>query len=185
VPPACPRPPGGLRTDLQRYFEALGRPDGSVDFLDKYESDEEAATYLPAETDFEWKHVREDFLWEVLSKYGDLHRTEEEFNVPLRSTTYLSWWASKPREIVKKFRAKLRSLLLEAGVKLTKRRKSWPAKEKDELERLAEGAARLMAEKARDTTGADASKPPTRTAKSGGAKRSGLKRASNSQLTLA
>jgi hypothetical protein len=160
---------------LKDYFNALGS--GGFD-LRKYENDEEAAAFLPAESDCEWEHAREDFLWEVLFECGgDVLRTEEEFSAPLMSTTYLSWWTFKPKEIVKKFRAKLRSILLEAGVKLTKR-KSWAAKEKEELERMAEGAARLMKEKARDTTGADASKPPSRTPKSGGAKRSGPKRAS-------
>jgi hypothetical protein len=28
-------------------------------------------------------------------------KTEEEYDIPLRSTTYLSWWAFKPSEIVK------------------------------------------------------------------------------------
>jgi hypothetical protein len=100
APPGSQRSPVGLREKqaYQRYFEALGRPDGSVDFLDKYESEEEAADYLPEETDFEWEHAREDFLWEALLEYGDLRRTDEEFDRPLMSTTYLSWWTFKPRD---------------------------------------------------------------------------------------
>jgi hypothetical protein len=80
---------------LHRYFETLGPTGGSVDFLKKYESDEEAATSLPAESDCEWEHAREDFLWEVLSEYGYLGRTEEPFERLMMSTTYLSWWADK------------------------------------------------------------------------------------------
>ena len=47
-------------------------------------------------------------------------KTEEEYDIPLRSTTYLR--AFKPSEIVK-FRAKLRRILLDATntVKATKR----------------------------------------------------------------
>jgi hypothetical protein len=157
-------------------FNNLGPTGGSVDFLDKYESDEEAATYLPAETDCEWEHAREDFLWEALHEYGNLGRTEEPFERLMMSTTYLSWWADKPRDIVKKFRAKLRSILLAAGVKLTKR-KSFVAWENEKIERLAEGSVRLLA-KARETTRADASKPPTGTHKARGGKRPGRKRAS-------
>jgi hypothetical protein len=156
---------------LKDYFDHLGGID-----LAKYENDEEAVTDLPAETDFEWQHAREDFLWEILSKFGCLRRTEEEFSVPLMSTMYLSWWTFKPKDVIKKFRARLRSILLEAGVKLTKR-KSWAAREKEKLKRMAEGAARLMAEKV-DAPSADASKPPTRTANSAGAERNGRTRES-------
>jgi hypothetical protein len=162
---------------LLGYFKTLGPSGGSVDFLDKYKSDEEAATYLPEETDFEWQHAREDFLWEVLSEYGYLRRTEEEFSVQFTTTKYLSWWADKPRDIVKKFRTKLRSVLLAAGVKLTKR-KSFAAWEEEQIKRLAEGTVRLIEKKARETTGADASKPPTGTPKSRGAKKPSRKRAS-------
>jgi hypothetical protein len=155
---------------LKDYFDQLGGID-----LAKYESDEEAAAFLPAETDFEWQHAREDFLWEVLSKFGYLRRTENELTSPIMTTGYLSWWTFKPKDVIKKFRDRLRSILLEAGVKLTKR-KSWAAKEKEELKRLSEGAARLMAEKARDT--ARASKPPIKTANLAGAERNGRTRES-------
>ncbi len=45
---------------------------------------------------------------------GSAKRLEEEYDVPLRSTTYLSWWAFKPSQIVERFKAKLRRILLEA-----------------------------------------------------------------------
>jgi hypothetical protein len=155
---------------LKDYFDHLGGID-----LAKYESDDEAADFLPADTDFEWKHAREDFLWEVLSKFGYLRRTENELTRPFMTTGYLSWWTFKPKDAIKKFRARLRSILLEAGVKLTKR-KSWATREKEKLERLSEGVGRLLAEKTRDTP--RASKPPTRTASSAGAERTGHTRES-------
>ena len=69
------------------------------------------------ETDIEVWHAREEFLWEALSSCGWLgERTEEPFESAVGlSTTYLYWWAPKPREIVEKFRAKLQSMLSEAN----------------------------------------------------------------------
>jgi len=98
---------------LRDYFDALGGID-----VAKYDGDEDAVQDLPAHTDNELGHARDDFLDEVLFSCGWLgDRTEEAFDYPqfCSSTTYLSWWALKPREIVKKFRAKLRRILLEAN----------------------------------------------------------------------
>ena len=156
---------------LRYYFDALGGID-----VAEYDSDKDAADDLPVRTDFEWQHAREDFLWEILSKFGDLRRTEEEFGGPLGSTMYLSWWTFKPKDVIKKFRARLRGILLEAGVKLTKR-KSWAARKDEKLERMVEGVGRLMAEKV-EAPSADASKPPTTTANSAGAERNGRTRES-------
>jgi len=157
---------------LKNYFGVLGT--AGFD-LKEYDSDEQAAEFLPACTDNELYYAREWFLDDVLSECGWLgERTEEPFERLMMSTTYQSWWADKPRDVVKKFRAKLRSILLEAGVKLTKR-KSWTAREKEKRKRMAEGFARLMAEKARDTP---RTSPPTASAKSDGDKKPGRKRAS-------
>lgn len=101
---------------LRAYFDALGSPGFD---LKKYESDEQAAAFLPAETDREIWHARERFLWDVLSSCGwQGEQTEVPFDMPMLSTTYLSWWADKPREIVKTLRAKLKRILSEAGVKV-------------------------------------------------------------------
>jgi hypothetical protein len=83
--------------------------------LEEHGSDGDAASDLSQYTDSEHLRARE-FLDEVLSSCGwDGDRTEELFDsISGQSTTYLSWWAAKPREIVKKFRAKLQTLLLEA-----------------------------------------------------------------------
>jgi hypothetical protein len=91
---------------LRDYFDALENP-GGFD-LEEYENDEDAADDLQANTDAGNWHAREDFLYEVLSSCGlGGLRTEEDFDALMRSTTYLSWWAPKPREIVEKFTAKL------------------------------------------------------------------------------
>ena len=78
------------------------------------------------ETDSEVWHAREEFLHKGLSDCGWRgETTEEAFNsAPGLSNLYLDWWALKPREIVKKFRIKLRKILLESTntVKTTKRR---------------------------------------------------------------
>jgi hypothetical protein len=97
---------------LQNYFHALGGLD-----VAKYDSDEDAVHDLAWCSDNELGHARDDFLDEVLFSCGWLgDRTEEPFDYPpiCASTIYLSWWAFKPREIVKKFRARLRRILLEA-----------------------------------------------------------------------
>jgi hypothetical protein len=97
---------------LRCYFDALG----GIDVV-KYDSDEDAVHDLAASTENELGHARDDFLDEVLFSCGWLgDKTEEPFDYPLicASTTYLNWWAFKPREIVKKFRAKLRRILLES-----------------------------------------------------------------------
>jgi hypothetical protein len=125
---------------LQEYFDELG----SAGFdLKEFESDEEAASFLPAYTDNATWHAREEFLWEVLSSCGWMgERTEEPFDsIPGLSTTYLSWWADKPREIVKTLRAKPKRILLEAGVKVQSLSRA--KREKEEIERLVEGFARL------------------------------------------
>jgi hypothetical protein len=50
-------------------------------------------------------------LWEVLSSCGwQGAQTEEYYEAMMRSTPYLSWWADKPREIVKMLRAKLKRI---------------------------------------------------------------------------
>jgi hypothetical protein len=99
---------------LRDYFDALENP-GGFD-LEEYENDEDAADDLQANTDAGNWHAREDFLYEVLSSCGlGGLRTEEDFDALMRSTTYLSWWAPKPREIVEKFTAKLRRMLLEGN----------------------------------------------------------------------
>jgi hypothetical protein len=103
-------------SSLRRYFDALGGID-----VDKYDSDEDAASDLAAMTDMEWEHAREDFLWEDLSSCGWLgERTGKEsyYGGFPAATTYLYWWAPNPREIVEKFRAKLQSMLLEAKAQL-------------------------------------------------------------------
>ena len=56
-----------------------------------------------SDSDTDTEHVRaREFLDEVLFSCGwGGEKTEEEYDIPLRSTTYLSWWAFKPSEIVK------------------------------------------------------------------------------------
>ena len=161
--------------DLQ---EDSRRPPGSAGFeSQKYESDEQAAAFLPADTDREIWHARERFLWEVLSSCGwQGDQTDVPFNMPTLSTTYLSWWALKPREVVKRFRTKLRRILLEAGIKV--KSLSRAKREKEENKRLAEGIAHVMG-----IAGAKPIKPPTTTAKTAGAKKSKFKRASKRKST--
>jgi hypothetical protein len=72
-------------------------------------------------TTSKWKRIMSfgtpgrEFLRAALSGCGWLgETTEEEYDVPLRSTTYLNWWALKPSEIAKRFKAKLGTILLEA-----------------------------------------------------------------------
>jgi hypothetical protein len=97
---------------LRDYFESLGGM-GHFD-LEAYDSDEDAADDLRQHTDTE--HVRAwEFLDAVLYSCGWLgEKTDEECDIPLRSTTYLSWWAFEPSQIAKRFRAKLRRILSEA-----------------------------------------------------------------------
>jgi hypothetical protein len=96
---------------LRCYFNALGGID-----VDKYDSDEDAVDDLAVQTENELWHAREEFLWESLSGCGWMgERTKVQINIPLMSTAYLYWWASNPRAIVEKFRAKLQSVLLEAN----------------------------------------------------------------------
>ena len=97
---------------LRDYFDALG---GLGDFdLDEYDSDEDAADDLRQHTDTEHVRARE-FLDEILFSCGWLgEKTEEECDIPLRSTTYPSWWAFKPSWTVERLRTKLRTILLEA-----------------------------------------------------------------------
>jgi hypothetical protein len=95
---------------LRCYFDALGGID-----VDKYDSDEDAVHDLAACTDSEVWHAREEFLWEDLGRFSA--RTEKEIyygGFPA-ATTYLYWWAPNPREIVKEFRVRLQSMLLEAN----------------------------------------------------------------------
>jgi len=97
---------------LRDYFDALGGL-GGFD-LEEYDGDEDAADDLIQHTDTEPVRARE-FLDEVLFSCGWVgEKTEEEYDIPLRSTTYLSWWDSKPSEIVKRFEANLRRILLES-----------------------------------------------------------------------
>jgi hypothetical protein len=79
------------------------------------------------------------------------------------STTYLSWWADKPREIVKTLRVKLKRILLEAGVKV--KSLSRAKREKEEIERLVKGVARLKDAEAKRI------EPPARMVKTAGAKK--------------
>jgi hypothetical protein len=82
---------------LQDYVDALGGL-GGFD-LEEYDSDEDAADDLRQYTDTEHVRARE-FLDEVLFSCGWRgEKTEEEYDIPLRSTTYLR--AFKPSEIVK------------------------------------------------------------------------------------
>jgi hypothetical protein len=97
---------------LQDYFEALGGID-----VARYDSDEDAVGDLKVETTDETWHAREDFLdWALFRCGWPGEKTEEYFEggFPGSATTYLSWWASKPKEIAKKLRVKLRKILLEA-----------------------------------------------------------------------
>jgi hypothetical protein len=99
---------------LQDYFDALGGLVGSD--LAEYDSDEDAADDLKVQTDSELWRAREDFLRDGLTSCGWLgETTEEEYDVPMRSTTYLNWWALNPSDIAERFRATLRTILLEAG----------------------------------------------------------------------
>jgi hypothetical protein len=101
---------------LQNYFDALGGL--VISDLEKYDSDEDAADDLKVQTDSEVWHAREDFLRDALSSCGWLGETTEgEYDVPLRSTTYLNWWALKPSEIAERFRAELRGLLWELSTR--------------------------------------------------------------------
>ncbi len=97
---------------LRNYFDALGGID-----VDKYDSDEDAVHDLAANTENELWHARENFLSEALSRCGSVSTTSSG-DVPhggfAAETTYQYWWAENPREIVEKFRAKLRSMLLAA-----------------------------------------------------------------------
>jgi hypothetical protein len=142
--------------DLRDYYDALGGS-GGFDLVHK-QSDERAADFLPAYTDNEIWHARDEFLDGVLSSCGwNGERTEEPFDsIPGQSTTYLYWWALEPSQIVKRFRAKLQRILLEATntVKATKRKSTTRAKK----------AKRIKA--------------PTRMAKTAGAKKSSFKRTS-------
>jgi hypothetical protein len=83
--------------------------------LEKYESDEDAVDDLNVETENEIQYARE-CLDDVLFSCGWLgEKTEKPFDSsPGLSTTYLSWWAFKPSEIVERFRVELRTILLEA-----------------------------------------------------------------------
>ena len=87
---------------LQSYFDALG--DAGFD-LEKYKSDEEAVSDLPANTNNEIWHAREEFLWEGLSRCGwHGEKTEQPFDsIPGTSTTYLCWWATQPARDCRKF----------------------------------------------------------------------------------
>jgi hypothetical protein len=107
-----PKAPSWIMNDsgLRQYFDALEGTD-----VDKYDSDEDAASDLATNTDI-W-HAREDFLREDLTRCGWLdQRTEKEINYGgfPPATTYLYWWANDPRKIVEEFKAKLRNLLSEA-----------------------------------------------------------------------
>jgi len=112
---------------LRDYFDAIGGAGGLG--LVKKESDKTAADFLPAYSDFENISAR-DLLEELLCSCGNWITTEEDFEALMRSTTYRSLWTYKPREIAKRFRAKLRRILLEAKneVKPTKRKAVIPGK---------------------------------------------------------
>jgi hypothetical protein len=129
---------------LLDYYDALGDA-GGLDFVkNNKENDGYAARQLSAYTNNDNIRGRE-LLEDLLCNCGNWVTTREDFDAQMmRSTSYLSLWAFKPREIVKKFRAKLRRILLEAGVKV--KSISRATREKQELERLAEGALRLMKE---------------------------------------
>jgi hypothetical protein len=103
---------------LEDYFHALGRNfDGRPLKFDlrNYESDKEAADDLRAESDRELLHARDEFLDYALFKCGwPGDRTEREITIPMKSIKILSWWAFKPRDIVKKFRKRLQRILSEA-----------------------------------------------------------------------
>lgn len=94
---------------LRRYFDALGGIS-----VDKYDSDEDAASDLAANTKNHVWHARQEFLCDDLSHCGWLgQKTEKETNYGgfPAATTYLYWWANNPIKIVEKFRAKLQNLL--------------------------------------------------------------------------
>ena len=152
---------------LRDYYDALGGSDGF-----------ERATRQQPTSSQRTRIMRFGTLgmssWKVFlfSCGWNGERTEEPFDsAPGLSTTYLSWWAFKPREIIKRFRARLRKILLEAGVKV--KSISRAKRQKEEIERLVEGFAGLTG-----IAGAKRIKPPTRMAKTAGAKKSSFKRAS-------
>jgi hypothetical protein len=189
-----PKPPQWIMKErgLRDYFDALG---GSGGFdLVKEESDKTAADFLDAYTDNALWHAREEFLDDVLFSCGwGGQRTEDVYEALMRSTTYLSWWASKPSEIAKRLRAKLRRILLEAGVKV--KSISRANREKEEIKKMVEGFARLAPDlvkkepaatkiaKRTRAKNAKRIKPPIRMAKTAGAKKSSVKRASKRKST--
>jgi hypothetical protein len=154
-----PEPPQWIMKEqgLEDYYDVLGGPHFD---LEKYESDEDAANDLSAYTDFDNIRARE-LLEDLLCSCGNWLTTRKEFDAPMLSTMYQSWWTFKPREVAKKFRAKLRRILLEANneVKTTKRKSTTTAKK----------AKRI--------------KPPTRTAKAAVPKKLSVKRASKHKST--
>jgi hypothetical protein len=113
-----------IRPDLDA--DALGRGSANFDPV-KYESDEDAAWDLEANSDYIWETAREEFLSETLHGCGwqwVSTETDLEYSDNPMATKFILWWALKPPEIVKKFRTKLRRILSEANstVKTTRRK---------------------------------------------------------------
>ena len=160
--------------DLQDYFDALGSAGFDLGILRAMNKQPLSSQRIRIGR---FGTPERKFLWEVLSSCGwQGDQTDVPFNMPTLSTTYLSWWALKPREVVKRFRTKLRRILLEAGIKV--KSLSRAKREKEENKRLAEGIAHVMG-----IAGAKPIKPPTTTAKTAGAKKSKFKRASKRKST--
>lgn len=131
---------------LLDYFYGLGRSSVGDFDLENSQSDEDASDDLQEYTDNELSNAREKFLAGALANCGWLgERTESLIDsFPGMSGMYISWWALKPREIVKRFRAKLRKILLDASstVKATKSKSTTRAKKakRTGLPRLAKTA---------------------------------------------
>jgi hypothetical protein len=106
--------------DLKYFFDALGRgsyEDGAGFDPAKYESEQDAAWDLRANSEDIKMIAREMCLYELLRSCGwkedttetDLWRADSQW-----ADKFILWWALKPREIVKTFRAKLQGILSEA-----------------------------------------------------------------------
>ena len=99
---------------LRDYFDALGGSGG-------FDLEKLTATKTQPTTS-KWKRImrfgtpgRSSWTMSSPAAAGAVKGLEEDFEALMRSTTYLSWWASKPSEIVERFRAKLRKILLEGN----------------------------------------------------------------------
>ena len=81
------------------YYDRL-EDAGDFDLVENNkDTDEDASSELSTHTDLDNMHAME-LVEELLNGCASLEKTRQDYEALMRSTTYVSWWTSKPSEAV-------------------------------------------------------------------------------------